>query len=241
LTISEQTIAIDTHTHSVLSGHAWSTIDENAREAAKIGLAGICITEHGPAMRGGIEWFALNSFPSLPETLHGVLLIPGVEYNILDKHGTLDITREAALKHVRFGIASMHDGIMPPTNMRDHTDGYIAALNNRYVHALGHPEYDYFSHDPEPIVLEAKKLGKLIEINNNSFSFRKSSIANIRVFVKLCKKHEVQICVSSDAHFYTKIGKVPQAMNLLNEESFPLELIINLTSDRFFNYIGQQQ
>ena len=41
---------IDTHTHTVVSGHAWSTLTENVNSARQKGLKGICLTEHGPDM-----------------------------------------------------------------------------------------------------------------------------------------------------------------------------------------------
>ena len=37
-------IAVDAHTHTVMSGHAWSTITENCRAAAEKGLSAICMT-----------------------------------------------------------------------------------------------------------------------------------------------------------------------------------------------------
>ena len=41
---------IDTHTHTYLSGHAYSTIFENITVAAQKGLQGIVNTDHSPAM-----------------------------------------------------------------------------------------------------------------------------------------------------------------------------------------------
>ena len=43
---------IDTHTHTVSSGHAYSTVTENAKYAASIGLEIIGMTDHAPKMPG---------------------------------------------------------------------------------------------------------------------------------------------------------------------------------------------
>ena len=43
-------ILMDLHTHTVASGHAYSTIMENAKAAAEKGLEGIAMTYHAPAM-----------------------------------------------------------------------------------------------------------------------------------------------------------------------------------------------
>ena len=45
-------IAIDTHSHTIASGHAYCTIREMASAAAKKGLQGLAITEHAPTMPG---------------------------------------------------------------------------------------------------------------------------------------------------------------------------------------------
>ena len=45
-------IEIDTHSHTLASGHAYNTIREMAQTAAEIGLKGLAITEHAPEMPG---------------------------------------------------------------------------------------------------------------------------------------------------------------------------------------------
>ena len=44
-------ILADTHTHTIASGHAYSTVDENARWAAEQGLRLLALTDHAPAMQ----------------------------------------------------------------------------------------------------------------------------------------------------------------------------------------------
>ena len=43
---------LDSHTHTVASGHAYCTLLEMVRAAADRGLELICITDHAPAMEG---------------------------------------------------------------------------------------------------------------------------------------------------------------------------------------------
>ena len=51
---------IDTHTHTLVSGHAYNTIDEMAAYAAGIGVTHLAITDHAPKMpgRAGILYFS---------------------------------------------------------------------------------------------------------------------------------------------------------------------------------------
>lgn len=48
--LSKMIPEVDTHTHTILSGHAWSTLSENCRAAREKGMKGLCLTEHGPAI-----------------------------------------------------------------------------------------------------------------------------------------------------------------------------------------------
>ncbi|MCC8181158.1 MAG: PHP domain-containing protein [Planctomycetes bacterium] len=77
-------IMIDTHTHTVLSGHAWSTLRENCKAAAERGMHGICLTEHGPAMQGGGPFFMVSAQRMLPEVVEGIRVYKGIECNIVD-------------------------------------------------------------------------------------------------------------------------------------------------------------
>ena len=48
---------LDTHTHTVASGHAYCTIREMAKAASEKGLELLGITEHGPMMPGSCHEF----------------------------------------------------------------------------------------------------------------------------------------------------------------------------------------
>lgn len=50
---------IDTHTHTIASGHAYNTIDEMTRYAGSIGLLNLAITEHAPQMPEAAACFIL--------------------------------------------------------------------------------------------------------------------------------------------------------------------------------------
>lgn len=52
-------IEIDTHSHTLVSGHAYNTLREMAHMAAEKGLKGLAVTEHAPEMPGstGLYYF----------------------------------------------------------------------------------------------------------------------------------------------------------------------------------------
>ena len=55
-------VEIDTHTHTLASGHAYNTLNEMAQAAADKGLKGLAITEHAPEMPGTCHLFYFQKF-----------------------------------------------------------------------------------------------------------------------------------------------------------------------------------
>lgn len=229
-------VEIDTHTHTVLSGHAWSTIMENARFAADTGLKGLCTTEHAYRIPGTAPHFLPGTFPMLPAELFGVRLFMGLEFNIIDFEGNVDSYRRKYFDKIDFGIASLHRDAIAPGTVAQHTETYLAVLKNPLVDVLGHPGTKAFSCDIPAVVAAAKDENKMIEINNNSFIARPGGRENCLRFARECKRLDVRVCVASDAHFAYGVGVVNHCMELLDEANFPPELILNLSYARFLAY-----
>lgn len=62
---------VDPHTHTISSGHARSTVRENALAAKQAGMEGICCTDHGPAMEGAAVEFLVTVLSGGPEFIEG--------------------------------------------------------------------------------------------------------------------------------------------------------------------------
>mgnify|MGYP003623757707 CR=1 FL=1 len=104
---------VDTHTHTVLSGHGGGTLRENAGAAAKRGMAGLCLTEHGHALPGSGPFFLTTAQKMLPPEVEGMRVYYGVEAHIMDPKGGLDI-EDRMLFASEWNIASMHDICVRP-------------------------------------------------------------------------------------------------------------------------------
>ena len=231
-------ILVDTHVHSVLSGHAYSTVIENAREAERKGLQGFVHADHAPMMPLSLNEWGINIVFTFPEYMENVRVYKGVEANILDFEGSLDIKPETG-RRMDFCIASMHDVVIDPGTVEENTCAAVNALKKDYIDVIGHPDRLWAEMDHETIVRETAKLGKIIEINNHSFRDEHAAL-NCRKIIKLCKKHDVRITVSSDAHIAYNIGTFPKAVPLLEEESFPEELIVNRNIEAFEEYLSSR-
>ena len=240
--LSERIIEVDTHTHTVLSGHAWSTLGENCTAAAELGMKGLCLTEHGPALIGGAPEFTPHSQRMIPDTVNGIRVFKGLEINILDSNGRLDIP-ERYIELLEFGIASFHHigGVVEIGNETQNTEAYLKVLQNPWIDTLGHADEVNVPCDLEALVTEAKKLGKLIELNNNRIASGIYDCSRMREYALLCKKHDQRVCVSTDAHFFTMVGRAEKMLSLLEDIDFPPELIVNLTMDGFESYIKERE
>ena len=77
-------IELDVHTHTIASGHAFSTLQEMAQAAADKGLKVLGITEHSPGVPGTCHPIYFRNLHVVPRRMNGVELLLGAEINILD-------------------------------------------------------------------------------------------------------------------------------------------------------------
>ena len=73
---------MDMHTHTMASGHGYSTLKENIEAAKERGLRALGLSEHGPAMPGGPHVFFFSNYRCIPREYNGLRLFCGVEANI---------------------------------------------------------------------------------------------------------------------------------------------------------------
>lgn len=222
----------ETHSHTVACSHAYSTIYENVQAAAQKGLKFLCVTEHAPKMSDGPHEFFFNNLSTVPDVINGVIVLKGAEANILDFKGTLDLS-EHQLQNLDWVIASYHTPCCSPADRESHTHGWLAIAQNPYVDVIGHCGDERYDFDYDPVIKEFAKNHKIVEINAHSFHTRPGSKENCRQIALVCKKYDVQVVCSSDAHFFTEIGNAGEALELLLEIDYPKELILNADYDRF--------
>ena len=84
-------IELDVHTHTIASGHAFSTLQEMAQAAAGKGLKLLGITEHSPGVPGSCNPIYFRNLHVVPRQMYGIELLLGAEINILDGEGNLDM------------------------------------------------------------------------------------------------------------------------------------------------------
>ncbi len=231
---------IDTHTHTLLSGHAHSTLVENAAGAAEAGLDGFVLTDHGPMLPGASPAFVVTTYRFFTPYIKGVRVYHGVEANIWDDEGNLDM-EERHLEMLDYVIAGLHEFVRLSSGRTKDTEAVLAAMNNRHVDVIAHPDNPSYDLDYEAVVKEAARLNKLVEVNDHSFLFRKGGAENALKYLPLCKKYGVRVAVSSDAHSAMEMGQHNTALKMLELTEFPETLVVNLTRERFEAYIAERK
>ncbi len=233
-------IELDVHTHTIASGHAFSTIQEMAMAAKEKGLKLLGITEHAPGIPGTCDPIYFRNLHVVPREMYGVKLLLGAEINILDGEGNLDMDDDLMAK-LDLRIAGIHSLCYKWGTKEENTNGMIKAICNPFVNIISHPGDGTAELDFEPIVLAAKKHHTLLEINNSSLKpLRKKLSAkdnNIEI-LRLCKHYEVPVILGSDAHISFDIANYEYLPPLLNETEFPDSLIINSSIERFKAYLN---
>jgi len=229
-------IRIDTHTHSVASGHAYSTIDELARGARRRGLAGFVLTDHGPAMPGGTHPYHFGNLRIIPERIHGVRFLTGVEANIMGLDGSVDLA-DYLLARLDFVLAGFHDICLAPMSREDNTKAMIAALADPRVDAISHPGNPGFPIDKRAVVRAAVEHGKALEINNSSFRIRAGSLESCSELAAICAEEGALVLCASDAHYWRDVGNVPVALSVIKKAGIAEDRVLNASVERFMGYI----
>ncbi|UJF18306.1 phosphatase [Vibrio sp. SS-MA-C1-2] len=231
-------IAVDTHTHTYASGHAYSTIIENAKSAKEHGLAMFCTTDHSESMPGAPHFWFFSNQRVLPRFIEGVAIIRGVESNIMNIEGEIDIP-ERLDDELDWVIASFHEPVFRPSTKDIHTEALLNVIKSGRVDALGHLGNPNFDFDFETVIQCAKEHHVAIEINNTSLGgkSRVGSVERCYEIAKVAKQIGAYVTTGSDAHFCSYIGKFERVETLLEKVEMPVEQIITHTPGQFVQFL----
>ena len=228
---------LDLHTHTLASGHAFSTIREMAAAAKNKGLELLAITEHAPSMPGTCHEFYFESIRCLDRTDYAVPILFGVELNILNSDGDLDLHKEL-ISSLDIAIASLHPPCIPFMNKAETTKTIINVMKRHDIHIIGHLDDARFPIDYDMIAHVAKETNTLLEVNNSSltpYSFRLNAKENYLRLLESCEKYQTEIVLNSDAHVDTCVGNHDLAWAVLQEYNFPEHLVINNSVEKLTN------
>ena len=231
---------MDFHTHTLASGHAYSTLNENIISAKAAGLKVLGVSDHAPNMPGGAPIFYFHNLKVIPNEVNGIRILKGAEVNIIDGQGRLDLD-ERSLDRLDYAIVSLHLPCYDNLGAEGNTDAIIGAMGHPKIVIIGHPDDDCVPVNYERLVLAAKANHVLLEMNNSSLasnSARENAAANYMKMLAICKENEVPIMIGSDAHYNIDVGRCERACRVIERAEFPLELVANFNLELAKTYMG---
>lgn len=236
-------LLFDLHTHTVASGHAFSTWKENIEEASRKGLLAVGCSDHCGRIPGAPNELYFGNCKAIAEEIMGVRVFAGIEANIIDYRGTLDM-KDEVLKKMDYVIASLHVPCIDSGSREENTAALIGAMQHPCVKIIGHPDDDRFPLDYPALVAAAACNHVALEINSSSMSARtgrRNADKNIPQLLALCKQLRVPVIVGSDAHIWHDVGNTAVAEQLLKDCAFPEELVLNTRLENLDYVINQKQ
>ncbi|MGL5355754.1 MAG: phosphatase [Cetobacterium sp.] len=235
---------IDLHIHTNVNPHAFSTLEENISAASKKGMEIIAITNHGPALQDTPHWWHLVNIAVLPDVIDGVRVIKGVEANILNEYGKLDINQRV-YDHVELILAGFHvvDEYGDIDNIEKNTLAILNLIKKQKADIIVHLGNPIFPVDYEQIVKVAKENSVALEVNNTSLGTitRVGSRVNCKSMLEFAKKEQCYISLGTDSHYSGHIGEFQRVIQLLEEVDYPQDLIINNSKETFEKFLKLRQ
>lgn len=231
---------LDSHTHTIASGHAYSTIYEMVQAAAAKGLELLAITEHAMKMPGTCHELYFYNMKALPRQMEGIRVLFGAEVNLLDYQGKIDM-KEIMLEKMDVVVASLHTLCIAPGTEAENTAALVNAIRNPYVNIIGHPDDGRYPVDFDTVAAAAKEHHVLLELNNSSLNEncpRENARENDIRMLELCKKYKTPVILDSDAHWAGDVGNCTNTLPLLEEIEFPEELVVNSSVERYLSYVN---
>ena len=243
--LSNLKILCDTHSHTIASTHAYSTVHDYFRDAKINGLQLFSITDHAPTMPDAPHFWHFGNMKIIPRVIDNIAMLRGIETNILPEpfyegnNRYVDLP-DRLLPFLDFAIASLHEPVFPPGSKKENTQAIIRAIESGVVQIIGHAGNPSFPIQQDEIVRAAKDNNVVIEINNSSFiQSREGSQPFCRSLIETIQKHDWKISIGSDAHISFQVGLFQEAIAVLQECNFNEDNIVNLTPARFLRFLSE--
>jgi len=247
------TFDLHTHTRLIRNGkeitHAVSTMEEVVLAAREKGLEKIGISNHGPGhVTYGLPMESVGGLKQERDRLQGLYpdieILLGVEANIIDRDGLLDV-RPEELGQFDYVMAGYHYGIFGSrpvdaallhgcnwvwektgrklkfSSLReDNTRRMVEAILKNRPLAVTHPG-DKAPTEIREVARACEQTGTWMEINN----FHKDlTVENL----KLAAKYDVKFVIGSDAHKPERVGCFEEGLQRLLAAGVDPERVVNL-------------
>lgn len=206
----------DFHIHTLMSGHAFCTINECIQAARNYGLSLIAITDHGPAMEHSAHEGYFEMSKRIPKLVCGVNVLFGCEMNILNQYGDVDLSAKT-MSGLDIVLAGLHERTPYCSNGEaENTNAIInTMMRHSEINVITHPFRSEFPVSVQDVVHAAKECNVILEINLALILRALQHKSDNSSYLVIDKTAEMVSClhstnssylVNSDAHYSNEIG-----------------------------------
>ena len=233
-------ILADYHTHTKYS-HGKGTIEDNVLKAISKGIKTIGISDHGyKHLAYGIKlndiYKMREEINKLNEKYSNIEILLGMECNILDGYGNIDI-HDKIIENCDYIMAGYHFASTPTSlrSMLNHCNNYMIKNEkskeyntNALINAMKNNDIFIITHPGDKGDVYIEEVAKVAKITNTRLEINSShGFLNTNQLMKI-KNIENKFVIGSDAHIPENVGNFDLAMKIIKEANLDLSLIENI-------------
>ncbi len=228
----------DLHSHTIFSQCGLHTILEMLNAAKDAGLKALAITDHGPALNGRQNG---PFFDRLNQPVPGIRLIRGIECNVVDESGTVDI-KERYISLADVLLVGLHMNLPDTWSRETATNALISALEKQpWLDIVSHPLNFDFRVDFRELAGAAREMGRALEFNVSKILLGRVSIDENREFIRICKEEGCLVAVNTDSHAVGELGNTGAMEELMKLEEFPYDRVVNRTLESTLEWLEERR
>jgi putative hydrolase len=226
-------LKVDLHLHTIASGHAHNTILEYINRARELRMKIIGISDHGPGNDDTlVNELYFRVISRLPKFVKGLRILKGIEANIIDSKGSLDISDNTIENKLDYVMANLHYGsAYKDSGKVKNTKALINAIGSGKIDIITHPFWmGHFEIDIEKVSKEACEHNVLLEVDTHyigKHQLEPYMIENLTKMIEVAKKYKKKVIVGSDAHNIWELADDTPLKKIKNKIGLTDKMIIN--------------
>ncbi len=235
-------LTYDMHIHSIRSLCGTMTLGEIVATAASKGLRGICVTDHGMAME--VPRFQFHIFcKRYPDMVDGVRVYKGIELNVLDETGRLDVPNELIpiFDYIAVGLHPV-EPLLPDRGAEANTDALLTTLRvNPWIDALAHPTQRSHPLEFQRLLPAMAAEGIAFEVNECNLRYGKTTVEATAEALAAAVVHGVPIVANSDAHVFHELGEDDHINRVFQMADLDPIIAVNATEETLTAFLTERR
>lgn len=231
-------LEIDLHTHSFFSACGLHTHMEILTRAKALGMKAVAITDHGATLS---PRFSSPFYDRLHNPLEGIRLLKGVECNLVNESGAIDIPLKF-LSYLDVVLLGIHFNTPTGLGREAYTKMMLAAIEkNPAIDILTHLNDVNYPVDFKEVIAAATDKGIAVELNNSKTLLGRSPDELTRELVATANSLGSRIVITSDMHALEELGSDSSVKHFLDEENYPLNRVVSLSAESAIQFLDERR